>query len=73
MSKTGQLDDIANEVTKEILEEIFQRSDHALEYSDLDIEGDDYNDAHSYIMDLVIIKLKTDSSCIKSRSKLFKD
>ena len=39
MSKTGQLEDIANEVTKEILEEIYQRSDHALEYSDLDIEG----------------------------------
>ena len=73
MSKTGQLDDIANTVTKEILEELYQRSNHALEYSDLDIEGDDFNDASSYIMDLVIIKLKTDNSCIESRSGLFKD
>ena len=73
MSKTSQLDEMANTVTKEILEELYQRSIKALEYSDLDIEGDDFNDASSYIMDLVIIKLKTDSSCIKSRSGLFKD
>ena len=59
MSKTGQLDDIANTVTKEILEELYQRSNHALEYSDLDIEGDDFNDASSHIMDLVIRKLKS--------------
>ena len=59
MNKTVQLDDIANKVTKEILEELYQRSNHALEYSDLDIEGDDFNDASSYIMDLVIIKLKS--------------
>ena len=73
MSKMAHLDEIANEVTKEILEELYQRSIKALEYSDLDIEGDDFNDASSYIMDLVIIKLKTDNSCIESRSGLFKD
>jgi len=59
MNKTVQLDDIANTVTKEILEELYQRSNHALEYSDLDMEGDDFNDASSYIMDLVIRKLKS--------------
>ena len=58
MSKTSQLDEIANTVTKEILQEIYQRSNKALEYSDLDIEGDKFNDASSYIMDLVIIKLR---------------
>jgi|TARA_R110002167_G_scaffold93127_1_gene249855 hypothetical protein len=58
MSKTSHLDEIATEVAKEILQEIYQRSNKALEYSDLDIEGDDFNDASSYIMDLVIIKLK---------------
>ena len=73
MSKTKLLGEMANEIAKEIMQEIYTRSNNALEYSDLDIEGDDFNDASSYIMDLVIIKLKTDSSCIKSRSGLFKD
>jgi len=38
MSKTSQLDEMANTVTKEILEELYQRSIKALEYSDIDIE-----------------------------------
>lgn len=59
MSKMAHLDEIANEVAKEILEEIYQRSNKALEYSDLDIEGDDFNDASSYIMELVILKIKS--------------
>jgi hypothetical protein len=59
MSKMAHLDEIANEVTKEILEELYQRSIKALEYSDLDIEGDDYNNTSSDIMDLVIKKIQS--------------
>jgi len=59
MSKTKHLDEIATKVAQEILTELYEKSNKALEYSDLDIEGDDYNDASSYIMDLVILKIKS--------------
>tara|TARA_R100001244_G_scaffold63726_1_gene52846 strand:- start:234 stop:434 length:201 start_codon:yes stop_codon:yes gene_type:complete len=59
MSKTKLLGEIANEITKEIIQEIYTRSNNALEYSDLDVEGDDYNDTSSHIMDLVIKKIKS--------------
>jgi len=57
MSKTKELDRLVNNVSEEILEKLYKVSDFHLSYSDLDIEGDDYNDAHSYIMKRVIEKL----------------
>ena len=57
MSKTKELDTLVNNVSEEILEKLYKVSDFHLSYSDLDIEGDDYNDAHSYIMERVIENL----------------
>ena len=57
MSKTKELDKLVNSVSEEILEKLYKVSDFHLSYSDLDIEGDDYNDAHSYIMERVIENL----------------
>jgi len=57
MSKTKELDTLVNNVTEEILEKLYKVADFHLSYSDLDIEGDEYNDAHSYIMKRVIEKL----------------
>tara|TARA_R110002049_G_scaffold15633_1_gene63881 strand:- start:18 stop:218 length:201 start_codon:yes stop_codon:yes gene_type:complete len=57
MSKTKELDTLANNVTEEILDKLYKVVDFHLSYSDLDIEGDDYNDAHSYIMERVIENL----------------
>ena len=57
MSKTKELDRLVNNVSEEILEKLYKVSDFHLSYSDLDIEGDDYNDAHSYIMERVIENL----------------
>ena len=52
-----EIDKIATTVAQEVVQEIYTRSNNALEYSDLDIEGDDYNDAHEYIMERVIERL----------------
>jgi len=57
MSKTKELDTLVNNVTEEILEKLYKVVDFHLSYSDLDVEGDDYNDAHSYIMERVIENL----------------
>ena len=57
MSKTKELDTLVNSVSEEILEKLYKVSDFHLSYSDLDIERDDYNDAHSYIMERVIENL----------------
>ena len=57
MSKTKELDTLVNNVSEEILEKLYKVSDFHLSYSDLDVEGDDYNDAHSYIMERVIENL----------------
>ena len=57
MSVTKELDTLVNNVTKEMFEKLYKVSDFHLSYSDLDIEGDDYNDAHSYIMERVIEQL----------------
>ena len=57
MSKTKELDTLVNSVSEEILDKLYKVSDFHLSYSDLDIEGDDYNDAHSYIMERVIENL----------------
>ena len=57
MSKTKELDTLVNNVTEEILEKLYKVVDFHLSYSDLDVKGDDYNDAHSYIMERVIENL----------------
>jgi hypothetical protein len=57
MSVTKELDTITNNVVQEIHELIYERVSMTLEYSDLEIEGDDFNDAHDYIMARVIEKL----------------
>tara|TARA_R110000765_G_scaffold62726_1_gene121886 strand:+ start:51 stop:254 length:204 start_codon:yes stop_codon:yes gene_type:complete len=57
MSVTKELDTLVNNVTKEMFEKLYKVSDFHLSYSDLDVEGDDYNDAHSYIMERVIEQL----------------
>jgi len=57
MSVTKELDILVNSVSEEMLEKLYKVSDFHLSYSDLDVEGDDYNDAHSYIMERVIENL----------------
>jgi len=54
-----EIDKIATTVAQEVVQEIYTRSNNALEYSDLDIEGDDYNNTSSDIMDLVIKKIQS--------------
>ena len=54
-----EIDNIATTVAQEIVQEIYTRSNNALEYSDLDVEGDEYNDTHSTLMDLVIKKIQS--------------
>ena len=43
-----------SKVDKEIFEKLYKITDYHLSHSDLDIDGDDYNDAHEYIMNQVI-------------------
>ncbi len=57
MSKTKELDTITNKIVQEIHELIYERVSMTLEYSDLEIEGDDFHDAHEYIMARVIEKI----------------
>jgi len=52
-----QLDEIANKLVPQILHKIYNTVSTELSYSDLDLEGDDMNDAHDYVMTLVINKL----------------
>jgi|TARA_R110000822_G_scaffold130191_1_gene266670 hypothetical protein len=59
MNKMKEIDKIATTVAQEVVQEIYTRSNNALEYSDLDIEGDDYNNTSSDIMDLVIKKIQS--------------
>ena len=59
MNKMKEIDRIATTVAQEVVQEIYTRSNNALEYSDLDIEGDDYNNTSSDIMDLVIKKIQS--------------
>ena len=54
-----QLDEMANELVPQILNKIYSTINKELSYSDLDLEGDDFHDAHDYVMTLVINKLIT--------------
>jgi hypothetical protein len=57
MSKMKQLDEMANKLVPQIMHKIYSTVATELSYSDLDLEGDDMNDAHDYVMTLVINKL----------------
>ena len=57
MSKMKQLDEMADKLVPQILHKIYSTVATELSYSDLNLEGDDMNDAHDYIMTLVINKL----------------
>ena len=57
MGKMKQLDEMANKLAPQILHKIYNTVATEMSYSDLDLEGDDYNDAHDYLMTLVINKL----------------
>ena len=59
MAKMKQLDEIANKLVPQILHKIYNTVSTELSYSDLDLEGDDMNDAHDYVMTLIINKLIT--------------
>jgi hypothetical protein len=54
MSTTKELDKIAFDVSNEITEKLYRVTDYHLSHSDIEIDGDDYNDAHEYIMNQVI-------------------
>ena len=54
MSITKELDRIAFDVSNEITEKLYKVTDYHLFHSDIEIDGDDYNDAHEYIMNQVI-------------------
>jgi|TARA_B100000497_G_scaffold89066_1_gene99303 hypothetical protein len=57
MSKMKQLDEIASKLVPQIMHKIYNTVSTELSYSDLDLEGDDFNDAHDYVMTLTINKL----------------
>ena len=54
MSITKKLDRIAFDVSNEITEKLYKVTDYHLSHSDIEIDSDDYNDAHEYIMNQVI-------------------
>ena len=57
MSKMKQLDEIASKLVPQIMHKIYNTVSTELSYSDINLEGDDMNDAHNYVMTLVINKL----------------
>ncbi len=52
-----QLDEMANKLVPQIMHKIYNTVATELSYSDINLEGDDMNDAHDYVMTLVINKL----------------
>ena len=63
MSKMKQIDELTDKLVPQILHKIYRIVDHEMEYSDIDFEPDgsecvrDHQEAHDYIMTLVINKL----------------
>jgi hypothetical protein len=57
MSKMKQLDEMANKLVPQIMHKIYNTVATELSYSDINLEGDDMNEAHNYVMTLVINKL----------------
>ncbi len=60
MSINSELDRIASEVVSQVYDEIARITDRELQYSDVDLEGDDYYEAHYQIIELVHAKIKED-------------
>ena len=52
-----QLDEMASKLVPQITHKIYNTVATELSYSDIDLEGDDMNDAHEYVMNLIINKL----------------
>jgi len=48
---------MANKLVPQITHKIYNTVATELSYSDLDLDGDDMNDAHEYVMNLIINKL----------------
>ena len=67
MSKMKQMEELIDKIVPQVLHKIYRIVDHEMEYSDIDFETDgsecvkDYQDAHDYIMTLVINKLLNNS------------
>jgi hypothetical protein len=57
MSKMKQIDELTDKLVPQVLHKIYKLVDHELSYSDIDLQGDEYNDAHDYIMNQLINKL----------------
>ncbi len=57
MAKMKQLDEMASKLVPQIAHKIYNTVATELSYSDLDLDGDDMNDAHEYVMNLIINKL----------------
>tara|TARA_R100000655_G_scaffold48073_1_gene85442 strand:+ start:82 stop:270 length:189 start_codon:yes stop_codon:yes gene_type:complete len=60
MSINSELDRIASEVATQVYESVYQISAKELEYSDLEIDGDDFHEAHEILTELVFNKIKND-------------
>ena len=67
MSKMKQMEELIDKIVPQVLHKIYKIVDHEMEYSDIDFEPNgsecvnDYQDAHDYIMTLVINKLLNNS------------
>jgi len=57
MSKMKQLDEMADKLVPQIMHKIYNTVATELSYSDINLDGDDLNDAHDYVMTLIINKL----------------
>jgi hypothetical protein len=57
MAKMKQLYEMANKLVPQIMHKIYNTVATELSYSDINLEGDDMNEAHNYVMTLVINKL----------------
>jgi hypothetical protein len=58
MSKTKEFDRIAEECSELIIDKVYKTCDFALTGEDELIENVDFNEAHSYLMQLVLEKIK---------------
>ena len=60
MSINSELDRIAGDVVLQVYDQIAKICDKELEYSDIDLDGDDYYEAHYELIELVHSKIKED-------------
>jgi hypothetical protein len=64
-----QLSEMADKLVPQVLHKIYNTVATEMAYSDIDLEGDEYNEAHSHIMLLVINKLTTCGSVMEQINK----